>query len=732
MLNLKSRFESIILFAIIFLVIIPLSKKAAETAGENSLCKTEKQNKIDRLFQMSLEELMNVRITTAGKTSQRIADIPASVVLITRDEIETYGYRTLSEILENVPGLYGTNDYSEFGMNFGVRGFWSGVPNDNMIFLVNGMHQVLDFSSNYPMSKIFVPVEAIDRIEVIRGPMSVVYGAGAFYGVINIITNEPTSKPVSMVSFSAGNLKTKKIFARVAGKEGAFNYHVNASLYDTYGMDHALRHMVVSPALLPALLVPEDDGTGGKLENSETYFNFSGAVKGFSVNMSHSLGKREFYFAFPSVSDGSLYRISSTQISLGYKKDFSKSLTLEGKLSYSKSSTSFNYKILFDDFYGVQDLRTNAWELELNSFYRSGQSFEITTGLSYRSVFDISNIFDLPSFGVPFFENTQIFLADQNQVVTRALFSQIDYSPFKNLKLVAGIRLEQSPGYELELFKVLGAQVQDRSTALFDQDEVEIIPRFAVLYYLDENNVFKFLYGQATNRPSFAQNYQNTLLAGLEPLEPESIQTLEVNYIGTYSPRFSLNASIFRNVLKKLITRVVDFDEDRNYTSYSDNAGKMVTHGIELAISAEPIEYLRIELSGTYQQTDDKRREPTNYENIEVAYSPKFLGYLKASYCGVGFKAAITGNYAGAMETFWDETLDPQGRRIGDRVKGYFVLGANLRFDDLFMDGLFLNIRCSNIMDEEIRYPTFTNNDWATRGTIGYGRTFLVSLGYKF
>ena len=139
---------------------------------------------------------MNIKISTAGKTLEKIGNIPASIVVITREEIETYGYMTLIEILENIPGLYAINDYSMFGAKFGVRGFWSGVTNDNMIILVNNVQQVFDLTSNYPLTEITVPVEAIDRIEVVRGPMSVVYGSGAFLGVINIITNETNKEKI--------------------------------------------------------------------------------------------------------------------------------------------------------------------------------------------------------------------------------------------------------------------------------------------------------------------------------------------------------------------------------------------------------------------------------------------------------------------------------------------------------------------------------------------------------
>ena len=69
-------------------------------------------NKTTTLFDLPLNELMNVEITTAGKTREKIKDIPASVVIVTRKEIERYGYTTLTDILENVPGLYNIYSYN--------------------------------------------------------------------------------------------------------------------------------------------------------------------------------------------------------------------------------------------------------------------------------------------------------------------------------------------------------------------------------------------------------------------------------------------------------------------------------------------------------------------------------------------------------------------------------------------------------------------------------------------
>ena len=731
----------------IFALMTPASLFSQETKKpEDDPEKIERQKQLDRLFKMSLEELLDIRINSAGKISQMIRDIPASVVLITRDNIETYGYQTLTEILENVPGLFGIDDYAEFGTNFGIRGFWSGEANKNMIIQINGIPQVNNNFSNYPLNKILIPVEAIDRIEIIRGPMSVVYGNGAFYGVINIITNEQieqSDRPVNMLSGSVGSSKTKKLFARVSGRDRDFSYSFNASIYDTYGIDKPLSDMMKDPSILGSFGLPLTSHTGGRLENNEKYFNFSGKLKEFFLEVNFNEAKRDFYFALPPVDKGSLDKSYSTHLSFGYRGSLSKKMDIEAKLQYSRNRDFYQYDHLRVGFYGVQEIETNAWEIELNNFFSPSRKMNIVTGLSYRTILDASNMFDLPSFGNPFFENNRIFLTDDDDIVTRAIFTQIDFIPTKRIKFVAGIRFEQSPPYKLQKIQSIGTSTIITPPAKFDKSEIEIIPRLAAIYYFNKNNVLKFLYGQAINRPSFPQNYQNTLLASRPDLDPESIQTYELNYIATFSSRFSINTSIFRNSLEKLITRVVKFHENKEYESYSANAGKMITNGIELTINAEPIEYLRMELSATYQNTKDNQPEADNSDSPDIekrgndaAYSPKFLGYIKANYLAVGFKIAITGTYVGAMESYWDPTFKNEkgtlGGHIGDRVNGYFLLGANLRFDDLFKNGLFLNIRCANLLNTEIRYPTFTNNDYLTRGTIGMGRMFTVSVGYKF
>jgi outer membrane receptor protein involved in Fe transport len=692
-----------------------------------------KEDPLDRVFDMSLEDLLEVKVNSAARIDEKIADIPASVVLITRDEIESYGYSNLAEILANIPGLFMIDDYGEGGANFGVRGFWSGQTNDNMIIMVNGVPHIHDFYSNYALDKIAVPVEAIDRIEVIRGPMSVIYGSGAFFGVVNIITDKPKPGNDNILSTSYGSNHSKKIVLRLSGQKGDVSYAVNASFFETSGLDIAFNDLVSDPSTLLPVGVEPGSSTRDQLEDQQRFFNLSASFKDVSVHVSHSSGIKEFSFAFPSLEESSTNHLSGTHLGVKYLKSISSHLSLEANFTYSRNKDRFKYRILFEDFYGIELLESEGIEAAINVFWKPTRQFSLVAGLNQRSILDALDMFDLPSFGVPDLEHNYISIKDNDAITVRSLFIQAKFSPFRQLKLVAGMRLEQTPAYSIQRIHTMSGGQQEILSGQYKETGIEIIPRLAILFSPDQHNTFKFLYGKAINRPSFAQNNWNMVTPHYPVLKPEQIQTIEFNYLGRLSPRLTVNAGLFKNVLNRLITRVVKFDAELNYESWSANAGKMVTHGIEFTLKAEPLKYLRIEFSSIYQHTRDKR---LGFEQIPLAYSPKFLGYFKGSYLGKGFRLGITGNYVAGMETFWDETrLSPSGSlgaRIGDKSNAYFLLSANLRIDGFLWKGGYLAIHCWNLLDEEIRYPTFTNNEWADRGTLAGGRRFMVSLGYRF
>jgi len=143
------------------------------------------------LAELTLEQLMAVPVDTvygASRYEQKVTRAPASVTIVTADDIARFGYRSLADVLRSVPGLYVTDDRNYSFLGF--RGFSQpGDFNAGILLLVDG-HRVNDAIYNlmYVANEGLLDVESIERVEIIRGPSSSIYGNSAFFGVINLVT----------------------------------------------------------------------------------------------------------------------------------------------------------------------------------------------------------------------------------------------------------------------------------------------------------------------------------------------------------------------------------------------------------------------------------------------------------------------------------------------------------------------------------------------------------------
>lgn len=161
---------------------------------------------------LSLEELMRLdagQVFGASERLQPVTEAPASVSFVTADEIARFGYRTLADILRSVRGMYVSDD-----RNFsfvGVRGFGNpGDYNSRILLLVNG-HRVNDnvFGQAEVGAEFGMDPATFERVEIIRGPASSIYGDSAFFAVVNVITKSGASLDGGTVTLEAGNLGTQ-------------------------------------------------------------------------------------------------------------------------------------------------------------------------------------------------------------------------------------------------------------------------------------------------------------------------------------------------------------------------------------------------------------------------------------------------------------------------------------------------------------------------------------------
>jgi len=692
----------------------------------------DRENRVRSLLLLSMEELMQIEITTAGKILEKIGEIPASVVLITRKEIQRYGYTTLDEILEHTSGFYRLNSYALGGSSYGVRGYLStGAANRNIIILINGISKAVDSDSTFLVSDSPVPVEAIDRIEIVRGPQSTIYGSGAFFGVINIITNEVSQKEgsKSYVSMLGGNNQTRRWFARTSYAHEKGKVILNAGGYREDGFNVPYSRLESTTMAAEAGL-----STGGRLENKQKYFDLSANYQDVSFNMIHSLINEEGFASVPTIRFGTGRKTESTHVRLGYKTDISNQLSLDSKLTYINNKTLVDFDSPFPiHIPGSEDDQSTGYEGEVTLQWKMPKLFDVTGGIYYRRSPKISAYVDLPV--LPNAINLQKSLRrlqSGESVDNKALFSQVNYYPDKHWKWVAGLRLEQMSGYSVFSEYGLGEQYRTFSPH-YDAQKLAVIPRLAAIYSLDEKNIFKWMYGKAINSPSFSQNTASRIIGGLPPLKAEQIETYEFNYITYPSSNYMVSANLFHNRLESLFGRVDMVLPNGGYTTIFGNGGKWTTNGLELSLHAQPIEQMKLELSATYQKTKD-----LNYPTVEAAYSPRLLGQIKGSYqFNKQLSLGLTGFYVSKMEVFFDPTLKNLdgsfGRRInGTPSKNYLMAGANLRYQDWLSKGTFLNLRINNLFNTESTYPTYPRNLWIDKGSVGEKRSFMLTLGYEF
>jgi outer membrane receptor for ferrienterochelin and colicin len=668
-----------------FILLLPLVLSAASLNNE----------RIDDLFNLSFEDLLNVKIDTAGKTCEKIGEIPASVVILTRQEIERYGYNDLTEALEHIPGLYNINNYEGISGNFGVRGFWNPTyPNGNIAILINGINQKSTKTRSTPFGNIAVPIEAIDRIEVIRGPMSVIYGNGATFGVINIVTNEIGSDEANSVSLRYGSRNSSALTSHITKHEKDIGFTLNASIAKTDGLNYPFSDFGFNSDTLS-----KSHSSKNRLEQDSKYLNISARYKMFYFDMAFNERNTEFYFLQPSLDSGTRQQVQHNTMMIGYKEQISDWFNLHLKMIYDTVVYRSDHDQFQTDFYAVDTHQENASEYEFLNTSRIGEDSVWLNGINMRQG-DYSALTD-----VPFAQRAN----EKNQgtdATNIAYFSQLSYFLSSDLKLVMGGRFEKISDYNQYII-LNGGTTQQTVTKQSAKSSKIFTPRLSLVYALDENHIFKLLYSEASQvRADFA-----TL---------ESIRTAEVTYLYSHT---NINTSI--NLFQNRLNNLLYITKDANFRDIPHNDGEQHNTGVEWIIQTNYLDSITSQLALTYQDNKD-----FIHPDITIAYSPNFLAYFKTSYLfNEKDSVALSANYVGKMVSFYDSSAN---KRIGEGSKAYIYATGNLRLNNIYND-LYLNIHITNLFNQTIRYPnTNVNSENLTLGTLAPMRSYYATLGWNF
>jgi iron complex outermembrane receptor protein len=170
------------------------------------------------LTQLSLEDLMDVQVTSVSKREQKVSKAGAAIYVIDQDDIRQSGSTSIPDLLRMVPGVH-VAQINSHTWAISIRGF-TDKYGDKVLVMIDGRSVYSPLSSGVNWDQQDVPLEDIERIEVIRGPGGTVWGANAVNGVINIITKNAKATPGGLITADAGSQAAVQGLIQYGGQIG--------------------------------------------------------------------------------------------------------------------------------------------------------------------------------------------------------------------------------------------------------------------------------------------------------------------------------------------------------------------------------------------------------------------------------------------------------------------------------------------------------------------------------
>lgn len=547
---------------------------------------------------LSLEELMNVpveSVVAASRYEQKVTRAPASVSIVTAEEIRRFGYRTPAEALRALPGLHLT--YDRAWTFLGIRGFArTGDFNNGVLLLLDG-HRVNDpiYNLMYLAHDSLVDLDTVDRMEVIRGPSSSIYGNNAFFGVINVVTRRGAELDGVEASAEAGSFSSYK--ARLAyGKKlrDGVDLFLSASYYDSAGHDTLYFREFDAPATNRGIAVGND---------AEHAWHLFGRLTAHDFTFTAGYSDREK--EIPTAPYGSAFnagrawaRDARGYVETRYEKDLTATGHLLARVSYDwyPYSATWPYENATPPptyTLNRDDARSEWLRAEIQWTEKFRDKHTLIGGIDYQDNLQQRQLnFD----DVPFTE----YLRLDDDSRSHAAYLQAELELHRQWLLNAGVRYDY-----------------------YDTFGDTVNPRLGLIHKLTGATTLKALYGEAFRAPSdYELNFESGNNQRNPALEPETIRTYELVLEHYLPPIYRFSAAAYRYEIDGLITQRLDPTTDRQMFQ---NLGAVDATGAELQADANFTNGALARVSYALQHTEDR----TTGRVLENA--PRHLGKLHVS-----------------------------------------------------------------------------------------------------
>lgn len=561
---------------------------------------------LERLLSLSLEELMAIKVSISTNTPQSLSKAPSVVSVITTDDIKATGATNLADALQGVPGVYVRASQWGFRPLVHVRG----ANATQTLVMVNGA-PMKDLQWSTGIFWKGLPASMIERVEIIRGPGSALFGSDASAGVINVITKTAGKIDRSEAGVRAGSFDSQAGWVQHGGQWNGFDIAFTADLSHTDGHN--------------PLIAADRNGAAG-----HAGYGWRNEDVRFSLAKGH-------------------WRLQAD-----YMRHSNVEMGLAGGGAFDPltrgSDSRFNIDLLYDNPTFAQDWGLNAELRYVDIDSSSGNGFQETPGQINRQRSAERRLN---------FEASGLYTGIRNHAlrmgaghIWQDLYSvkhHTNYGPDRNGAGAVGGNLTDSPyAFAPEKVRKIGYLFLQDVWTLSDRWELTagarydhysdfggtLNPRLALVWKSTDRLTTKLMYGQAFRAPSYQELYSPTATALPNAnLDPERSRTwdLAFSYAATKDLRLGLN--LFRFAQSDFIARDVP-------TGQFQNMGKHTTRGIELEAHWQATKTLRLSGNLTHRDQDDTLYRSYLVPNEEAylradwAFLPKWNWNLQASWAG--------------------------------------------------------------------------------------------------
>ncbi|MBI5185768.1 MAG: TonB-dependent receptor [Nitrospinae bacterium] len=674
----------------------------------------------DEIFEMSLAELMDIEVVTATRTAQKLSEAPANMIVITKRQIKERGYVNLLDLIQDLPNVdVHKNAGEEF---FSIINFRGSENQTRFVIMQDNKRINSPTSDAVPIAGNF-PLYNAEQVEIIFGPGSALYGADAFAGIINIITQEAEEIDGAVMSSSIGQYGHYYDYLNVGKKlaenvnfsfGGHWNHSDNADLSKYYPKEFEKTDLKTY---------------GGDIvrtaENREKYYFGTGSYSAYAkldIDRHFTLGFNQSYFRGPTTAgvrpEMSVFGPEEKWETLirDYYGEYRLAITdnLSGKstLSYSTyevlpDSKYKNIYVDFNDAYKYAHSKKFMLEQQVN--YRISDKHQLVVGVSWEDFYSLPKTYDL---SWPYNRSLPSSMQGYTYIGTTlpVKIFELNYSN------IAGYAQWQSKWTNM-ISSTIGVRYDYNS-----RYGKTINPRAGLIVKPWEPTTVKILYGEAYFAPTPYIAYQtfgaftgatnangeyisNFFNIPNPDLKPEKARTPEISISQEINPDFNLTLSGYYLTLSNM-TNYVNYNTTSNYIEGGEilswrryeNFGKTILYGGDLRADYHmQIGNADLKVWGNYSFADGYVDDTINprAELILVAKN-KIKGGLTATFANHKYFITPMFRWIGETQTRWKETND-KTKRV--RVDDYVVVDLNSGVNDLFIPGLsaYLNVR--NLLD---------------------------------